>query len=148
MKSHLITGTVALLASAFLIQPASATAKKFVTNGSQRQCADLIKECFAYSDEERSDCFHAAGAHSFCAGSSLGTLAMKRWSMSPVRNPALDTAPAFLGPQVVDGECVNNFDNNWSGALVKGDYSADSLQSFETTLDSCNRKMPVDMMRP
>jgi len=116
---------------------------------SERQCADLIKECFAYSGNERSDCFHAAGGHSFCTGSALGDLAMKRWSMSPIQNPALEQSPAFLGPKVVDGECIRNFDNNWSGALVSGTFSVEANKNLVETLNSCNRaELPVDFTRP
>jgi hypothetical protein len=117
-------------------------------NLSDTRCSDFIKECFAYADAQLSDCFHAAARNSSCDGTALGELAMKRWTMSPVRNPSLDTSPALLGPKVVDGDCIGNFDNNWSGALVKGDTSRESVQSLDEALDACNRQMPVDMMRP
>jgi hypothetical protein len=143
-NSYLLFAAATLLVSS---ATAFAEAKKS-TVAAERQCADLIKECFAYSGTERSDCFHAAGTHSFCSRSTLGNLAMKRWSMSPVQNPSLDSSPALLGPKVVDGDCIYNFDNNLSGALVKGDYSAEAIKKFSATLDTCNREMPTDFMRP
>ncbi|MBN8550465.1 MAG: hypothetical protein J0M12_14215 [Deltaproteobacteria bacterium] len=130
-------------------QLAQAESAKTLRPSSDRQCADLVKECFAYSDSERSDCFHSAGTHSFCAGSALGDLAMKRWSMSSNQNPTLDQAPALLGPKVVDGDCVSNFDNKWSGALVQGAISADATTQLTQTLNACNRsELPSDLMRP
>lgn len=139
----------AVLALTFCVQSARAESGRLLRISSDRQCADLVKECFAYSGNERSDCFHSAATHSFCTGSALGDLAMKRWSMSANQNPSLEQSPALLGPKVVDGSCVGNFDNNWSGALVKGDISADSTKRISETLNSCNRtEMPTDFMRP
>lgn len=142
--------TLAAVAALFVASPAFAadTVKGATLNLSESRCSDLIKECFAYADVQRSDCFHAASKNSSCHATELGELAMKRWSMSPVRNPSLDSSPALLGPKVVDGDCIANFDNNWSGALVKEDISRESLESLDEALAACNRQMPVDMMRP
>ncbi len=138
----------ALLVTCFVTHPSFAETKRTVAPGRDSRCVDLLKECFAYSDDERSDCFHASGTHSFCAGADLGTLAMRRWSMSPVQNPSLESAPALLGPRLIDGECVNNFDNKWSAELVNGDITADSVRALTATLNSCNRQAPFELMRP
>ena len=114
----------------------------------QNPCASLIKECFAYGGVERSNCFYASGNHSFCKSSDLGKLALKRWSMSVERSPGLDSAPAFLGPNVVDGDCVSNFDAQWSSALVKGDISISTSKSLTRNLDTCTRALGDNLMRP
>lgn len=140
-----------MVACAFIfiaLGTASAETKKIAAPTVNNRCVDLVKECFAYADDARSDCFHASGTHSFCNGTALGTLAMKRWSMSSVQNPSLESAPALLGPRLVDGDCVNNFDNKWSSELVKGDVSTDSVKALTASLDACNRQVPFDLMRP
>lgn len=149
LRSTLSKTLFAFAALVVCVQSSQAETTKYLRISSDRQCADLVKECFAYSGSERSDCFHTAGTHSFCAGSPLGDLAMKRWSMSANQNPSLEQSPALLGPKVVDGACVGNFDNNWSGALVKGDFSAEATKHLSETINSCNRaEMPTDFMRP
>lgn len=144
LKSTVLVSLITLTFGTFTL----AETKGSAAPSAEGRCSELIKECFAFADNARSDCFHAAAGHTFCSGSNLGTLAMKRWSMSPVQNPALESAPAFLGPRLIDGDCVNNFDNKWSGLLVKGDVSSDSIKALNATLDTCNREVSNELSRP
>ena len=127
--------------------PVSVSAEK-QTSPSFGQCNELIKECFAYGVTERSTCFYSAGSHTFCRGSDIGRLAMQRWSMSSVRRPGLESAPAFLGPNIVDGDCIANFDARWSALLLDGDTSLATIHDLTTTLKTCSRTTTEDLMRP
>lgn len=111
------------------------------------QCAGLVKECFAYDTNERANCFYSSSTHPFCEGTALGKLAYKRWSMSPVKLPMHD-APGLLGPQLIDGECISSFDNQWFGRIVDTSLSSDQLQKLESTLDSCKKKELPSLPRP
>jgi hypothetical protein len=47
------------------------------------QCISLIRECFSYHGFNRSNCFFTSATHPFCQGSELGSLAYRRWVLSP-----------------------------------------------------------------
>ena len=110
-------------------------------------CEDLVKECFAYSDTHLANCFFTAGRHPFCEGTLLGKLAARRAAMSPVLG-LRDTAPALTGPQLIDTECIANFDSQLSARLIEGDGSAETLRHLEATLESCVRAPANELLRP
>lgn len=114
----------------------------------EKKCGGQIEECFAQSGPERSNCFNRAAESKSCAGTLEGKLAYRRWAMSPIKIPGYDTAPAFLGPQLIDQDCLAKFDNQWSGSLVKGDYSADNVTQLESNLDRCKKEITNDLVRP
>lgn len=111
------------------------------------QCAELVKECFGYQQTERTNCFFSASTHPFCEGTELGKLTQKRWSMSPIKLPNQDV-PGFLGPQLVDGECISGFDNKWFSQMVDGALSSEQLTQLDTTLDACKKKDAPSLPRP
>ena len=47
------------------------------------QCVSLMRECFSYHGYNRSNCFFTTATHPFCDGSELGSLAYRRWVLSP-----------------------------------------------------------------
>jgi hypothetical protein len=112
-------------------------------------CDELVKECFAYSGAERESCFKAVSIHSFCSETSAGALATKRSQFSSLTPPEEDgDGPSFIGQQLVDRPCVDNFDNAWSGALVKGSVSQEQYQALENNLRQCSRAPSSDLFRP
>jgi hypothetical protein len=112
-------------------------------------CDELVKECFAYSGAERESCFKAVSIHSFCHDTSAGDLATKRSQFSSLTPPEEDgDGPSFIGQQLVDRPCVDNFDNAWSGALVKGSVTKEQYTNLENTLRQCSRAPSSDLFRP
>lgn len=117
-------------------------------NAETSKCTDLVKECYAYGQQERSNCFYTAANHPFCANSKLADLIVKRWSMAPTTNAPADNYAALVGPELVDRECVNNFDGTLSGMLVNGALTNDAIKSLNTQLDACRADQQIDLSRP
>lgn len=112
------------------------------------QCSELVKECFTKSDLHRTNCFFSSAKHPFCEGTSLGKLTYKRWAMSPVHPSADEAPPAFLGPRLVDHECLGKFDNQLSGILIGGNPLDEAFDKLNSNLDGCTKKLSNEMMRP
>ena len=124
----------------------AAFADKLVVD-SPIKCAELIKECFSYGEDQREQCFGTSASHTFCAGIELGSLARQRWQLSPVIPHGID-ASGLVGPQLVDRQCLNNFDNQMSGALVKGEISEQSVRILAVALENCKIKPTNELLRP
>ncbi|MFM1848614.1 MAG: hypothetical protein RL417_2088 [Pseudomonadota bacterium] len=114
---------------------------------STERCADLIKECFAYDTNEKSSCFQVSSKHPFCVDSELGMLAGKRWTMSP-ETDFRESSPALTGPRFINGECVANFDSQWSGHLIGGTLSREVIRQLDGVLDSCAKAPANEIFRP
>jgi len=112
------------------------------------ECVDLVKECFAYSGAPRDNCFHSVATHSFCQESDVSRLASKRSQFSAILPDDSQSGPSFVGPQLVDRECVDNFDNAWLSDLVRGEPSPEAYTNLHKSLDRCARTPTSDMMRP
>ena len=82
------------------------------------QCATLVEACFAQSGIDQTNCFYSSAKHPFCEGTTLGKLTYKRWAMSPMKFPGNEEPPAFLGEQLVDADCISNFDTSWSSQIL------------------------------
>lgn len=111
------------------------------------RCAELIKECFGYSGNEKSSCFNVSAKHPFCAGTALGALAGKRWTMSP-QTDFREAPPALTGPQFLDRECIANVDSQWSGHLIGGTLTRDAIHQLDASLDSCAKAPANEIFRP
>ncbi len=113
------------------------------------RCASLLKECFSYDGEERSECFHAAASHAFCLGQRIGEIAFKRWAASPdyIASPEGAAMP-FLGPQLVDRACLSNFDNTFSSELIRGSPDLERIDWLSRRLDACFREPSEEMFIP
>jgi hypothetical protein len=155
---HFILGSIFLLIAASFFcavsvnsedadVPAAPEYDKSVQD-SAPQCANLIKECFAHGNTKRHNCFFSAATHPFCDGTDLGRLASKRWSMSPNRPGFTKDLRASLGPHIVDLECLKNFDNQWSSALIEGRTSTDNIQRLNKELNNCKREISNELVRP
>jgi hypothetical protein len=112
------------------------------------ECIDLIKECFGYGASERSQCFYNSAKNGFCQGTQAGRLSFKRWAMSPNTTTEAESTLGLLGPQMVDKECIANFDNQWSSNLIKGDTSSETYSRLEARLDSCRHSPANEILRP
>lgn len=112
------------------------------------RCVDLIKECFARHGSARDTCFKAASADSFCKDSETGQLAAKRAEMSALVPDDADVGPSLLGPDLVDRECIKNFDNSWMASVVKALPSAETNTQLHESLQACAKKSASDVMRP
>ncbi|MBX7138360.1 MAG: hypothetical protein K1X83_10275 [Oligoflexia bacterium] len=102
-------------------------------------CVEQVQDCFGSSGNQRAECFYAAATSPGCETTALGKLTYKRWAMSPIRLPGHEAAPAFLGPQLVDGACIENFDSQMYGALNEGALTADVAKNLDAKLDQCKQ---------
>ena len=115
--------------------------------GSGNPCEELVKECFAYTGEIFTNCLHVAGGHSFCAHSDLGELVSERWKMAP-SGPALDNAPALLGPRMFDRNCIKRFDSQLSAHLGTATLTHEVIELLRKNLIACQQEPPNDLLRP
>lgn len=109
-----------------------------------RSCSEVVRACLALTGNERSNCFHESAEAQSCSGKELGSLAFRRWAMDS-SNPAGQEVMGLLGPQLVDSECLANFDNQLSSSLILGDTSGATITALSARLDSC-RQSPADQM--
>lgn len=114
----------------------------------ENQCADLLKDCFKATGLQRTNCFYSAATHPFCDGTELGRLSYSRWVMSPVDTDGMGSPPAFLGPKVVNEECVRAFDARWQTAIENGQLSEDSVRQLNSKLAECKRDTTIHLQRP
>lgn len=111
-------------------------------------CVDLVKECFAQTGSARDVCFNSAATHSGCRDSETGKLAASRAEMSALVPDDGEAGPSLLGPDLVDRECIRNFDSSWMASVVKGPPSAETTSHLRKALQACARKSASDVMRP
>lgn len=123
------------------------TAQVAIADDSE-QCIDLVRECFVYKDAARDNCFHSVAKHSFCFNSETSNLATRRAELSALVPNDNEAGPSLLGPQLVDRDCVLNFDNAWLGSLVKGAPAPDTYSTLRQSLEACARPPASDMIRP
>lgn len=140
-----LVSSVLLISSATWALPEETTVPSLQYS---EQCADQIKECFASTETERSGCFFTSAQHPFCEGTALGKLSYQRWSMSPNKPGGLEVAPEFLGPRLVNGECLKNFDSEWSSALIKGGLTQKRMDELSAALEACAKDVSNELMRP
>ncbi len=126
------------------------------------QCVSLLRECFSYHGYNRSNCFFTSATHPFCEGSELGTLAYRRWVLSPgtegVREHGTgetvlpsghsETAvQAFLGPQIVDKACIEKTDELLQSSLRIDSIVPDTIRKIAAGLESCRRDLGLELER-
>jgi hypothetical protein len=111
-------------------------------------CIDLVKECFARTDSARDTCFNTAATKPICRDSETGKLAAKRAEMSALVPDDAEAGPSLLGPDLVDRECIKNFDRTWMASVVQGPPSAETSAHLHQALHACARKSASDIMRP
>jgi hypothetical protein len=142
LSIHNCSRLLILLSAATLPYSASALASESHT------CIELAKECFAYAGDARESCFNAVSGHPFCRETRTGQLAAKRAQFSSLVPPNDQDGPSFLGPNLVNRDCLHNFDNAWSVGLINGNSSAEEHQALERNLRRCARVPSSDILRP
>ncbi len=114
----------------------------------EKQCAELLKECFARTGFERSNCLFSSSKHPFCEGTQLGALGWKRFQMSSTRPAGMESQPGIMGPQLIDQQCIAQFDNQLLASLIEGSYSESALEGFDAKLSECVSEVGSDFSRP
>jgi len=138
----------ALLSGSTFIAGVSAHADS--KSASNTECADLVRECFVYTASERAQCFRSSGTHQLCRGSALGKLSSRRAALSAgaPSTEIPDGAPALLGPTLINQECVQNVDNSWSGLMLAGEITLDSVVMLNQQLNRCQQSSNLELPRP
>lgn len=140
-----------LILSSVVIWPLHASATDTITPPEPTaQCASMLSSCFALGAIEQGKCFFSAAHHPFCAGTTLGKISEKRAFMGQTLPGGTGTEPGFLGPQLVNTKCLENFDNRFSSVILQKEISLQDLADLREWLDSCSQDidLPGEMMRP
>jgi hypothetical protein len=102
-------------------------------------CNLNLQQCFNLSDSNRDLCFQRVSEGIECKDAAHGRIAVKRAGIT------LDSAR----PQIIDRECLLNFDNYWMSYLVSGTpLSSDGFDLLSQALDGCQRAVAPDLLRP
>ena len=136
---HIVTTLSSLLGGGLVAMSAYAI--------DEDQCSEMVKACLSRPTETRDVCFESASVAPACVGSQVGEIAAKRSHFAPM-NPGLDEGPAFLGPEVVDRGCLENFDVALGATLEMGPLTTERRKSLSSQLDRCNQMAPSDLYRP
>ncbi len=108
-------------------------------------CGGLLKECVALDTDRRSSCFQAAARDERCAHTELARLAFLRSTLSSDQG---GQEFALLGPQFVNKECVERFDNQLSGNLIRGSIPDETIRGLYGQLQQCQVEAIDDVFRP
>ncbi|MCB0329603.1 MAG: hypothetical protein KDD70_08065 [Bdellovibrionales bacterium] len=104
-------------------------------------CSRLITACFSQEDGQKSDCFYTSSEHDFCKGTDVGRLARQRWLMSPSTPAgAPEGAPSFLGPKLVNKDCLVGFDSHFYASLLTPEKLGTILPGLFQKLSECTSK--------
>ena len=112
------------------------------------ECSQLIRGCLTRSTTSRDLCFQSAAASPLCIGSAIGDIASQRARFSPFISEGEDEGPAFLGPQVSDRSCLDNFDLHLGITLDLGPLTPEKRESLSSQLERCSQPAPSDLYRP
>jgi hypothetical protein len=111
------------------------------------QCSEMVRACLSRPADTRDVCFESASVAPACVGSQVGEIAAKRSHFAPMI-PGGDEGPAFLGPEIVDRGCLENFDLQLGTTLEMGELTSERKRSLSSQLDRCNQMAPSDLYRP
>ncbi len=138
-RPHLVIATTALVVSTFgLLAHAESVSS----------CEERIQDCLVSASEQRNSCLQTAAASVACTSSRIGTLVTKRAHFTGLQLSPEDQGPAFLGPQIINRRCVDNFDSAWSASLVKGAISQETINRLTASLDECAPADGTTLPRP
>ena len=112
------------------------------------ECSLLVRGCLSRPTETRDVCFESSSASPACIGSQIGEITAKRSHFSPMLPRGEDEGPAFLGPQVVDRTCLENFDRQLELTLDMGPLTSEKRRTLSSQLDRCNQMAPSELYRP
>ncbi len=132
-----------LLFSALSIGALATQARAF----DEEDCSQMVRACLSRPTETRDVCFESASVSPICVGSQVGEIAAKRSHFAPMV-PRGEEGPAFLGPEIVDRGCLENFDVQLGATLEMGPLTSKRRDSLSSQLDRCNQMAPSDLYRP
>jgi hypothetical protein len=141
--SAVITATFFLFAGSSMadsalslpIEQTTTKAQPEIAADGNAQCADVIKECFLMSPEKKTQCYFSRGQHPFCAGTTLGEIALTRWNYS--KDEAGSDVMALTGETSVSAQCLSQFDKQWSAALLSGSSTELTYKKLLAQLNEC-----------
>lgn len=109
------------------------------------QCAILISMCYEKADPQQiSNCLYSGANHAFCEGTLLGKITFQRWIMSPVSTQAGQgqvnqaQAVSFLGPQTVNAQCIQAFDQRFKNVVRETSTLEENLAPLQEQLTECS----------
>ena len=109
------------------------------------QCAILISICYEKSDPQQiSNCLYSGANHAFCEGTLLGKITFQRWIMSPVSTQMNQgqanqaQAVSFLGPQTVNAQCIQAFDQRFKNVVREASTLEENLAPLQAQLTECS----------
>jgi len=111
-------------------------------------CEERIQDCLVSASEQRNSCLQTAAASATCTSSRVGSLVTKRAHFTGIQLSPEEQGPAFLGPQIINRRCVDNFDSAWSASLVKGAISQETINRLTASLDECAPADGTTLPRP
>lgn len=112
-------------------------------------CSRIVRDCFSSEAGKQSSCLFNASQHPFCEGTTVGKLSYRRWAMDPMKAPGVpEDAAAFLGPQLIDQECLKKFDNAFFTSLIEGSPQVGTLSALDADLKRCAKNPETDLSRP
>jgi hypothetical protein len=107
----------------------------------------MVRACLSRPTESRDVCFESASVSPVCIGSQVGEIAAKRSHFAPMVSRD-EEGPAFLGPEIVDRGCLENFDIQLGATLEMGPLTSERRDTLSSQLDRCNQMAPPDLYRP
>jgi aminoglycoside/choline kinase family phosphotransferase len=135
----------ALIATALML---SAFSSPHTDTQVESACLGQLKSCFALSDESRDLCFQRTSRTAECLEDAHGQLAAKRATFSSIAPEGSEDVIPTPDANLIDRECVQNFDNFWLSNIVNGSVSQDTLANLHGLLATCTKSASLEMMRP
>lgn len=100
-------------------------------------CANETKDCLMQAVPTRESCLKELLRKPICQQSNWSTLIQKRLDTAK-KISELNDSPAFLGPIIIDKNCLVNFDSRWFAALAAGTKGLDNQESLEKLIQACS----------
>jgi hypothetical protein len=141
MKLHVQTLGTMLIASLGLCVTSAHAQDDF-------ECIQGLTDCFKFEEQARAGCFQRSAGTISCLDSEQGRLALKRGGLYGATGEANSDLSPTPEPNIVDPDCVDNFDSFWLGNLVNGPMSSETLANLNEMLDGCRRTATHDLLRP
>ena len=115
--------------------------------GTDRQCSELVRECFQNKGLKKSNCFYSTAKHPFCEGSDTGNLIYRRWTLAADTTVGDKVPPGFFGPSAYDSKCISDCDNQWFGMLLQ-ENTIQTNKQVSVCFDNCKVENPLEVLRP
>ena len=111
-----------------------------------KECATFVRGCLVRQSAKRDLCLNQIAASPACIGSPLGSLVSARAELTP--RIAEEEGPAFLGPQLTNRPCLDDFDQRWASALATPLLPQSTLDTLTASLNRCVPEPPPSLFQP